>query len=252
MKTKGGLLACAVSLLGACFSSAQATVVIGTYSFENNQLVDQVNSISGGNGFYDGTNLIDPSDVSPNGITDKDPVSAGATFISTLPYIPGVSPDPDVGAPGYNGVTIDLGFGSSRTVNETGSDLALFFLFDQAGSNIDVTINGTTNTISSFAIVEDAGGTQQTANNVDWGGGKLNNVLLTVAELELTNFGLASGATIDSLAITMTQAEVPDPRKVAALSLVGSLNTAVVPVPAAVWLFGSGLIGLVGVARRKK
>ena len=29
------------------------------------------------------------------------------------------------------------------------------------------------------------------------------------------------------------------------------LNTAVVPVPAAVWLFGSGLIGLVGVARRR-
>jgi len=25
-----------------------------------------------------------------------------------------------------------------------------------------------------------------------------------------------------------------------------------VPVPAAVWLFGSGLIGLVGVARRKR
>jgi hypothetical protein len=30
------------------------------------------------------------------------------------------------------------------------------------------------------------------------------------------------------------------------------LNANVVPVPAAVWLFGSGLIGLVGVARRKK
>ena len=29
-------------------------------------------------------------------------------------------------------------------------------------------------------------------------------------------------------------------------------GTAVVPVPAAVWLFGSGLIGLVGVARRKR
>ncbi len=36
-------------------------------------------------------------------------------------------------------------------------------------------------------------------------------------------------------------------------ALVGGYNsTAVVPVPAAVWLFGSGLIGLVGVARRKK
>ena len=30
------------------------------------------------------------------------------------------------------------------------------------------------------------------------------------------------------------------------------IDTAVVPVPAAVWLFGSGLVGLVGVARRKR
>jgi len=30
-----------------------------------------------------------------------------------------------------------------------------------------------------------------------------------------------------------------------------NLNTTVVPVPAAVWLFGSGLLGLIGVARRK-
>ena len=32
----------------------------------------------------------------------------------------------------------------------------------------------------------------------------------------------------------------------------GSVEPNVVPVPAAVWLFGSGLLGLVGVARRKK
>ena len=30
------------------------------------------------------------------------------------------------------------------------------------------------------------------------------------------------------------------------------INVTVVPVPAAVWLFGSGLIGLIGIARRKK
>ena len=32
----------------------------------------------------------------------------------------------------------------------------------------------------------------------------------------------------------------------------GLINVAAVPVPAAVWLFGSGLLGLVGVARRKE
>ena len=29
-------------------------------------------------------------------------------------------------------------------------------------------------------------------------------------------------------------------------------DAAVIPVPAAVWLFGSGLLGLIGIARRKK
>jgi len=33
---------------------------------------------------------------------------------------------------------------------------------------------------------------------------------------------------------------------------IGSASASAVPVPAAVWLFGSGLLGLVGVARRKK
>ena len=38
----------------------------------------------------------------------------------------------------------------------------------------------------------------------------------------------------------------------ACLSNDGSCSAPAVPVPAAVWLFGSGLLGLVGVARRKK
>ena len=34
--------------------------------------------------------------------------------------------------------------------------------------------------------------------------------------------------------------------------LTGTVEAAVVPIPAAIWLFGSGLIGLIGIARRKK
>ena len=36
------------------------------------------------------------------------------------------------------------------------------------------------------------------------------------------------------------------------LSHITFFDTAIVPVPAAVWLFGAGLLGLVGVARRKR
>ncbi len=58
--------------------------------------------------------------------------------------------------------------------------------------------------------------------------------------------------------ITLTQTGTLD---VTLIALVGDFyfedatltaDTTVVPVPAAVWLFGSGLVGLAGVARRKK
>ena len=42
--------------------------------------------------------------------------------------------------------------------------------------------------------------------------------------------------------------EIPDGGIDAGMALV---NATVVPVPAAVWLFGSGLLGLIGIARRK-
>ena len=44
-------------------------------------------------------------------------------------------------------------------------------------------------------------------------------------------------------------ARIGDPLDLSAGAFSGSLT--IVPVPAAVWLFGSGLIGLIGVARRK-
>jgi len=45
-------------------------------------------------------------------------------------------------------------------------------------------------------------------------------------------------------------ASIGDPLDLSSGGFSGSLS--IVPVPAAVWLFGSGLIGLIGIARRKK
>ena len=60
---------------------------------------------------------------------------------------------------------------------------------------------------------------------------------------------------IDTPAFYNGLGNTPDtmPASVPSRTLPGSnFGQAAVPVPAAVWLFGSGLLGLIGVARRKK
>jgi len=78
----------------------------------------------------------------------------------------------------------------------------------------------------------------------------------------LVNFGNISGTTSPSIgSTTLDRVQVPD--LLAGLWYInihtdvfpageirGQVN--VIPIPAAVWLFGSGLIGLIGIARRKK
>ena len=62
---------------------------------------------------------------------------------------------------------------------------------------------------------------------------------------ELSNFGVAAydGVSLDLLTIELTDAT--------ATSFDNIALTSEVPVPAAAWLFGSALLGLVGVKRRK-
>jgi hypothetical protein len=217
-------------------AGAQAAVVVGDYSFAESALVDQVSGFSGG-GMYTGSGYVDPV-ASPANITDTDSVMAPITFLSTAPYT------------GYDSVSLDLNFSKTFVQNGPGADLALFFLFDQSSNQVDVTINGTSNPLSFSEVF--GGGTQQVANGVVWNGETLNNVLLLVAELDLGSYGIADGGVMSSpLSVAMNQLNT-DARGVVALSMVGALNTTPIPIPAAVWMFGSGLIGLVGIARRRR
>ncbi|NNE63540.1 MAG: PEP-CTERM sorting domain-containing protein [Gammaproteobacteria bacterium] len=76
-----------------------------------------------------------------------------------------------------------------------------------------------------------------------------NSTLVNLYFVDLTLFGLALGQTTNSVTLNLIQAPffgTSDPMEVVAI------NSSVVPVPAAVWLFGTGIIGLIGFSKRRK
>jgi len=224
-------LATLVLGIGAATAAGAATVSLGTYTFDTNSLASTASST---NVLYDGNAYVNAS-ASP-ALTD----SAGWTFLGAVN--------------GQGSVGVNLGFTNDNIVNGTGADLALFFLFDQSNNSNSVSINGTSHTLlpTDYLDVNSSGGTLQVANGVAWNGGTLDNVKLTVALIDLSNFGVADNALSNSLSVSLDMTD-PNPNQISSLSLVGGINTtSVVPVPAAVWLFGSGLIGLAGISARKR
>jgi len=232
MKARRTLVAGVLALSSFAGASHAAPVTVGTFTL--NALVDEVTSFTG-TAVYNGTGYINPV-ATPGDITDN----AANTFVSTGNY------------DGYRDATLGLGFSTAQgnVVNGSGTDLALFFLSDQGGNSADITINGITQALT-FANVYDAGSVQQVVNGAVSNGVTYNNVLLQVAEVDLGDFGIAAGGALGgngfSVGLHQTAGNTVD----VSLALVGAPNVAVVPVPAAVWLFGSGLVGLAGIARKR-
>jgi hypothetical protein len=96
--------------------------------------------------------------------------------------------------------------------------------------------------------------------------GSINNVSGTLSEVLVSAFpGVSTGAfvvaTVEFLAVglgasnlTLSEAAgnpwASDGSSINPTFANGSVT--VVPIPAAMWLFGSGLVGLIGISRRKK
>jgi len=125
--------------------------------------------------------------------------------------------------------------------------------FKQTGNTLDLTINGTTASLAPQTLFGcGSPSTQCVLDGMIWNGNTLNNQYLGIALVDLSDFGVAAGA---ALAGDMQLHLVEGGSKPVVLNLAGafytSAPTTVVPVPAAVWLFGSGLLGLAGLARRR-
>ena len=133
------------------------------------------------------------------------------------------------------GALVQLGFTDNSVVNGTGTDLVLFELGTGSVDRVGVSLEfGGTEVLYDFSSPTGISG-------------------LNAAEINLDDFGIAADASISSVIIRLDiesgQMTVP------LLTEVGALNSATVnpvPVPAAVWMFGTGVIGLVGIGRRRR
>jgi hypothetical protein len=215
-----GLLVCGV------VSSANAAVIVSA---------DSINASHTFSSSYSADNLINQSGLSTNyvsGVTDFDAYTAGD------PRDTGNTTNDDWSAPGnVTGVTLDFSFDNTYAFES----LALWNRgtqqFGQAFNNqiLDFQLfSATDNTFSNLTLIGNF-----TADR------SLGTVLNTGVEV----FGF-SPVEAANLRMFLT---LPGDAYLLSASEMAFEGTAVsaVPVPAAIWLFGSGLIGLAGIARRK-
>jgi hypothetical protein len=135
------------------------------------------------------------------------------------------------------------------------SDSFLFFVPPVGGLTVDVmfTDDKTLEFGAGLTGVTVTGGTTKplyTAGFLDLGGNLIPGTEFgSKVDADATEVNLAETTVISGIQF------VGEPAFDGTYALIWLSNkptVGVVPVPAAVWLFGSGLIGLVGVARRKK
>jgi hypothetical protein len=160
--------------------------------------------------------------------------TSGATLAAVL-----TDQDPATYAGSWDsGAYVVLGF-SSPIVNGAGADLALFELGRTDTFKLSLSLVGTTINYPSY----------YTGTSVPPG------FNLNVATIDLADFGVAPGGTVNQIVVGLdflTEYTYNNIiyQTVPTLSLAGALNS--VPVPGAIWLLGSGLVGLLGWRRLKK
>jgi hypothetical protein len=141
---------------------------------------------------------------------------------------------------------VDLSFGND-IFNGTGIDLSRFVVGANSQS-IDITLLDTGAGTSSDTLTYDT--VTYTGYNVDVDGKPPQagvpdpDLGIFAMDVDLADFNYLGTNPVDIIRLGIDYGS-------AAPSLVGGYNAAAVPVPAAVWLFGSGLMALAGVVRKR-
>lgn len=167
----------------------------------------------------------------PNYVNDAASVSANITDLNPNTWVVG----------GTTGAYMDLAF-NKGVVNRTGQDDLKIFFVGSSGDTVDLTIGGEMHTFTLASDDGDTGFTENVYNSMPIVALGVDLDAFTSLTGPVTNFRMTIGNRWCGDATTRGLCSgVP--------SFVGAYS--VVPVPAAVWLFGSGLLGLAGFARKR-
>ena len=225
-----------LSTLSACVlglslsASAEAAFVIDDFNVNSTSTVTD-NTVGGP---VTGPSVIDGANIVMNGAAGwTRTLTADLTAGDTMETIVcngclaghvtmGGGSSTGIGTYTYTGSAIDMS-GYTGLVFDWGADLA--------GASVDIIVDDGTNT-STAASWSSLAAT----------GGSAPVNLVTQATMGI-NWGAVNSSAVTGIQFVVTGVQNMD-------SIID--NVSAVPVPAAVWLFGSGLLGLIGIARRKK
>jgi len=215
--------------LGLGLLSQQVFAASVTESITGETFAGYANSVIGKNGSF---------------LTDMGNSTSGVNWSSLGGNIDARISDTSAGSSivgASDGAWVDLGF-DTAIVNGAGDDLKLF-LVGNNGHKVDVTIGGITNSYS-LAAGQNATGFFDTAYPTD---------PIIALPIDLSTFAGLSGDSFSQIRLTIGSGYCVSELPCSSVpSFVGTYNVgSVVPVPAAVWLFGSGLVGLAGFARKR-
>jgi len=239
---KSILLVCGSLVMGTSTSVEAALAGNAVLHFDD-PVYNAIGQIVGGSNFamdYNDNGFIEINER--NAITENDGLKIGTAQAATLTS-PGIdTPWQFFGNPGFHETT--------SAVNILSDDGAGNVTLDFSG--LSVIWNGINIDLGGAAWGSNASGVAELTCASDCSTGDSYSLFYTAQVTQGPFLGVRYRLGFDSGTVAETLFGEELIGEDLGILSTGTIGASAVPVPAAVWLFGSGLIGLIGIARRKK